>query len=328
MNEIDMVQAINGINEKYLSESEQYNSHSLIKIGYKAAIIAATILIAVPVCAFTINAFIHRDNVEHYIAGADLIEQRNPDAVMNQVMENDDFRVTLDMLLSDGHNAMIIYTAEAISETGREHFNRLRYWPQGCLSYADGSKGPVHTVQDTWIPYIFGSYSYEDLNEVRGNDGIRSSSIIECKGIDLEKEIHIDFYMNDVYSFAADYFYRKDPELSGIFHEGDQEIINYYDGIEFTASIAPNVTCNTLYSSDGRQIYMSSFELYADDPSVIPDLVAVTLIKDTGEKITLDKRDGSRHASISDDKSYLIFGEFVDPDEYVGVEVNGVEYFK
>ena len=328
MNEIDMVQAINGIDEKYLSESEKYNSHSLIKIGYKAAIIAATILIAVPVCAFTINMFLHRDSVEHYIAGAELIEQHNPDAVMNHVMENDDFRVTLDMLLSDGHNAMIIYTAEAISETGREHFNRLRYWPQGCLSYADGSKGPVHTVQDTWIPYIFGSYTYEDLNEVRGNDGIRSASIIECKGIDLEKEIHIDFYVNDVYSFAADYFYRKDPELSGIFHEGDQEIINYYDGIEFTASIAPNVTCNTLYSSDGRQIYMSSFELYADDPSLIPELSAVTFIKDTGERVTLERSNGRMRYCKSDDQAYLILGQIIDPDEYVGVEVNGVEYFK
>ncbi len=320
MNEIDMVQAINGIDEKFLSESEQFKSPKLIRIGYKAAIIAATILIAVPVCAFTIAAFLHRDNVEHYIAGADLIEQQCPDAVINQVTENDDFCVTLDALLSDGHNVMIIYTAEAISKTGREHFNRLRYWPQGYLSYADGSKGPVHT--------IFGSYSYEDLNEVREHNSIRSSSIIECKGIDLEKEIHVDLYMNDIYSFAADYFYGMDPELSGIIHEGDQEITNYYDGIGFTASFAPNVTCNTLYSSDGRQIYMSSFELYADDPSVIPDLVSVTLIKDTGERIILDKRDGSRHASISDDRSYLIFGEFIDPDEYTGVKVNGIEYWR
>lgn len=309
MNEIDMVQAINGIDEKYLSESEQYNSHTLIKIGYKAAIIAATILVAVPVCAFTINMFLNRDNVEHYIAGADLIEQHNPDAVMNQVMENDDFRVTLDMLLSDGHNVMIIYTAEAISETGRGHFNRLHYWPYGCLSYADGSKGPVHRIEDISIPYIFGSYGYENLNEIRGRDDIRKSSIIECDGIDLEKEIHVEFYMNDIHTFPGDY-------------------TNYFDGIGFTASFAPNVTCNTLYSSDGRQIYMSSFELYADDPSLIPELSAVTFIKDTGERVTLKRSDGRMHLCRSDDWAYLIFGEFIDPDEYVGVEVNRVEYFK
>ena len=328
MNEIDMVQAINGIDEKYISESENLTSVSWTKWSYIIAIIAAALLIAVPICAFTINAFLHRDNVEHYIAGADLIEQHNPDAVMNQVMENDDFRVTLDMLLSDGHNVMIIYTAEAISETGRGHFNRLHYWPYGCLSYADGSKGPGHRIEDISIPYIFGSYGYEDLSEIRGREDIRKSSIIECDGIDLEKEIHVEFYMNDIHTFAQDYFYGKDPELSDVFYGGDQEITNYFDGIGFTASFAPNVTCNTLYSSDGRQIYMSSFELYADDPSLIPELSAVTFIKDTGERVTLERSDGRMHSCKSDDRAYLIFGEFIDPDEYVGVEVNRVEYFK
>lgn len=328
MNEIDMVQAINGIDEKYISESENITNVSRKKRSYKIAIIAAALLIAVPICAFRINEFLHRDNVEHYIAGAELIEQQSPGAVLNYVMKNDDFRVTVDMLLSDGHNVMIIHTAEAISETGRGHFNRLHYWPYGCLSYADGSKGPCHRIEDISIPYIFGSYGYEDLNEIRGRDDIRKTSIIECDGIDLEKEIHMEFYMNDIHTFAQDYFYGKDPELSDVFIGGDQEITNYFDGIGFTASFAPNVTCNTLYSSDGRQIYMSSFELYADDPSLIPELSAVTFIKDTGQRVTLERSDGRMHLCKSDDRAYLIFGEFIDPDEYVGVEVNRVEYFK
>jgi hypothetical protein len=328
MNEIDMVQAINGIDEKYISESENITNVSRKKSSYKIAIIAAALLIAVPICAFRINEFLHRDNVEHYIAGAELIEQQSPGAVLNYVMKNDDFRVTVDMLLSDGHNVMIIHTAEAISETGRGHFNRMHYWPYGCLSYADGSKGPVHRIEDLSIPYIFGSYGYENLNEIRGRDDIRKTSIIECDGIDLEKEIHVEFYMNDIHTFAVDYFYGKDPELSDVFIGLDQEITNYFDGIGFTASFAPNVTCNTLYSSDGRQIYMSSFELYADDPSLIPELSAVTFIKDTGERVTLKRSDGRMHLNKSDDRAYLIFGEFIDPDEYVGVEVNGVEYFK
>ena len=328
MNEIDMVQAINGIDEKYISESENITNVSRKKRSYKIAIIAAALLIAVPICAFRINEFLHRDNVEHYIAGAELIEQQSPGAVLNYVMKNDDFCVTLDMLLSDGHNVMIIYTAEAISETGRGHFNRSHYWPYGCLSYADGSKGPGHRIQDISIPYIFGSYGYENLNEIRGREDIRKSSIIECDGIDLEKEIHVEFYMNDIHTFAQDYFYGKDPELSDVFYGGDQEITNYFDGIGFTASFAPNVTCNTLYSSDGRQIYMSSFELYADDPSLIPELSAVTFIKDTGERVTLERSNGRMHLCKSDDRAYLMLGEFIDPDEYVGVEVNGVEYFK
>lgn len=73
---------------------------------------------------------------------------------------------------------------------------------------------------------------------------------------------------------------------------------------------------------------MSSFQIYADDPSLIPELSTVTFIKDTGEKVTLKRRDGRMHSYQSDDQAYLIFVEFIDPDEYVGVEVNREEYFK
>ena len=321
MNEIDMVQAINGIDEKYLSESENITNVSRKKRSYKIAIIAAALLIAVPICAFRINEFLHRDNVEHYIAGAELIEQQSPGAVLNYVMKNDDFRVTVDMLLSDGHNAMIIYTAEAISENGREHFDRTHYWQQGYLSYADGSGEPA-------VPYILESYGYENLDENHDRDDIRTESIIDCNGIEPGKEINVEFSMNDGHPFAEDYFHERDPELSGMSDGDEQGIINYYEGIGFVASFAPNVPCNALYSSDGRRIYMSSFEIYSDDPALIPGLVGVNFIKDTGERISLERRDGKQHAYRSDERAYLIFGEFVDPDEYVGVEVNGVEYFK
>ena len=54
----------------------------------------------------------------------------------------------------------------------------------------------------------------------------------------------------------------------------------------------------------------------------------MNFIKDTGERISLERSDGKQHAYRSDERAYLIFGEFIDPNEYVGVEVNGVEYYK
>ena len=38
--------------------------------------------------------------------------------------------------------------------------------------------------------------------------------------------------------------------------------------------------------------------------------------------------DHNMNASSDKDRAYFVFGEFIDPDEYAGVEVNGVEFWK
>ena len=70
---------------------------------------------------------------------------------------------------------------------------------------------------------------------------------------------------------------------------------------------------------------MSAFELYSNDPSVIPGLCDITFLKDSGERIRFEMKDGRVHAQ---DNTCLVFGEFIDPNEYAGVEINGVEFWK
>ncbi|MBQ2101879.1 MAG: hypothetical protein II477_12550 [Lachnospiraceae bacterium] len=341
MNETDLIQAINGIDDKYLSESEEpYKKFGMIRNPYGLIIIAVAILaFVVPVGAVAIRHFLHRDNVEHYISGTDVVSLKNPNVIKNLMSENDDYRLTLDSLFSDGHNAMIIITSEAISENGQTRFNQNEfgiYLPSFCVKYADGNGGPYHhlTNPDIDLPVIETSYAYEYLEEVKDRDDMRFASIVNCRGIDLRKDIKLEMFECDRRSGDEwTYFIRRDPILAqnpivvARFTDDRADGINYLEGIEFIVNFAPNVTCNTLYDADGRQIFMSAFELYSDDPAVIPGLCDVTFIKDSGERVRYEISDRV-HASRDKDWACFVFGEFINPDEYAGVEVNGVEFWK
>jgi hypothetical protein len=150
-------------------------------------------------------------------------------------------------------------------------------------------------------------------------------------------------FANEGDFFYADrYFENQNPEIVARLADEPEDIINYLDGIEFTVNFTPNVTCNTLYDAEGRMIYLSPFELYTEDPHVFPRgvLCDVTFIKDSGERIIYDTKDGrtrgksggwfgSDFGSDTQKKGFacIFFGDFIDPNEFVGVEVNGVEYW-
>ncbi len=339
MNETDLIQAINGIDDKYLSESEEpYKKFGMIRNPYGLIIIAAAILaFVVPVGAAAIRYFHHRDNVEHYISGTDVVSLKNPDVIKNLTSENDDYRMTLDSLFSDGHNAMIIFTSEAISEKGKEHFNRLEtgiFMPSFCVKYADGSNGPSCHLKgmDIDFPIIVTSYGYEYVEEAKARYDKRSSSIVCCKGIDLSKDVKLELFANnDPLSSAVSYFYSRDPVAAKAFRDDPAATsMNDLNGIEFTVNLTPNVTCNALHDADGRQLFLSSFELYSNDPAMFPKtrLRDVTFIKDSGERMIFENIDGKARFFWDEDWACFIFGEFIDPNEFTGVEVDGVEFWK
>ena len=397
MNETDLIQAINGIDDRYLNESEElHKKRGRIRKPYVSVIIAAAILVvAIPVCAMKLYEFLHRDNmgqevpgtnmvqddIEHTIPGTDLAAQNqtndgtyllvdrndycltldelaaleNPDIIKNLVAKNDDYRLTLDALISDGHNVMILFTSEAISEYGKKHFKKLKvgrdfedyYSPAFCIKYADGLGGPSHhsTVSNVDFPIVEHSYVvFDHTEETKVQDDIRSQSFVGCRGLDLSKDVKLEMFANEDSLSANRYFENQNPEIVAKLADGPEDIINYLDGIEFTVNFTPNVTCNTLYDAEGRMIYLSPFELYTEDPDVFPRgvLCDITFIKDSGERIIYDTKDGrSRGKSgrmFSGEfeagmffgdffEAGMFFGDFIDPNEFVGVEVNGVEYW-
>ena len=292
---------------------------------------AAILVLAVPVCAIKIYNFLHRDNVEHYISGADEVSRKAPDVIQNLVTENGDYRVTLDALYSDGHSAMIILTTEAISENGQKHFHKTAdgiFMPSFCIKYANGSDGPSHHVTNPDIDYpiIGGGYVYEYMEEARARDDVRSAYVVNCRDIDLSKDVKLELFANENSLLDMQYFFNRDPILAKRFPDDSAKpIINYLEGMEFTVNFAPNVTCNALHDADGRQIFLSAFEIYSDDLTINPARCDVMFLKDSGERIRFDTKNDRVHGQ---DNRCIVFGEFIDPDEYIGVEVNGVEFWK
>lgn len=324
----DLMKAMNGIDEKYLSESEKIitKDRKLSKRTFKVAVsIAAAAALAIPVGAYAYNTFIHRDNVEQYLTNTELIEQQSPDAVKNYVTENDDYRITVDTVLSDGNIVMMVLTHEPKTDKGMQIKAHVGGCPGACITYADGSEGPFEQNGVPGIPMTRTLGGYADTKETDSVSYEKTVSLFSCKDIDLSREVKVEFFADERgRSGALKYFINRND--SG--YEGRNEL----EGLECTTSFAPNVKCVQLHSADGKTISMSSFDVYSDDPSVIcapnsdmiDDSANQFFITNSGEKKPLEQS----FISIGSDYGLIIYGEYVDLDGFKGVEINGVEYLK
>lgn len=318
----DLMSAMNGIDEKYLSESENYAKNnrkpkrSALKVAVSVA--AAVVVLAVPVGVYAYNTFVHRGNVEMYMSNAELIEQKSPAAVKNIVAENDDYKITVDSVLSDGNIVMMILTHEALTDKGLEiKEDHVHGCPGACITYADGSEGPFEQSGFDGVPVTGPVTAYAVSNET-------SVSIFSCKDIDLSKDVNVEFYSSERgWSGTLEYFTkRNDPD-----HSGDENLVNELDGLEFTTSFAQNVDCVQLQSADGKSISMSSFDVYSSDPSIITvsEDSEFFFITNDGDKKPFSEKKGCSQRS---DYGFVTYGEFIDINDYKGVEINGVEYMK
>lgn len=324
----DLMSAMNGIDEKYLSESENYakNNRKPKRSAFKVAVsvAAAVAVMAVPVGVYAYNTFVNRETVEQYVSNAELIEQKSPEAVKNIVTENDDYRITVDSVLSDGNIVMMILTHEALTDKGSQIKNHVGGCPGACITYADGSEGPFEQSGFDGVPMTGPITAYAVINETEFTGYDKSVSIFSCKDIDLSKDVNVEFYSSERgWSGALEYFTkRNDPD-----HSGDEGLVNELDGLEFTTSFAQNVDCVQLKSADGKSISMSSFDVYSSDPSIITvsEDSEFFFITNDGEKKPFSEKQGCSQRS---DCGFVIYGEFIDINDYKGIEINGVEYMK
>ena len=346
MNEYDIIRAMNGTEEHFVSEYAELTPKKGISIKRAirtGVIAAAAAALVIPAGAYVYSEFIHRDNVEHYIAGTELIEQQSPDAVKNYVMENDDYRITIDSALSDGHNVMMVLTHDAKTVKGLEIKNYGAN-PETYITYADGSAGPFKRTNrgDEPMTLYPSGYAYDDSDKSYfGFD--RTVSIFSCRDIDLNKDVKIEFFADIKERHSAELYYWRlyYPELLKSVipdFDLDKEITNDLDGMEFVTSFAPNVKCVPLYDENGTEIFMSAFEVYSEKGRVLAgennviDPYSFFLITNDGEKVTLDLENFTFNieSSVNNEsgENYVIYGRFIDPDEYQGVEVNGIRYLK
>ncbi len=257
-------------------------------------IIAAAVL-AVPVGA-AVSRMMHKENVEWYLKGSDRIEN-NPTAVKNYVMENKDFKITIDSQLSDGHNVMMIETREGKTSKGKNYLKEAMDF-RVKAKYADGTETAAGYwgIEDT-DGYAMGEHAQQGTAMVK---------VYSCKSIDTKKDITISY-----------------------FAYGEQEF-ETLKGFDYTTSFAPNVKSVELKSADGQKVVLSEFEIYSPDGKQIGERVEfgnvsknVSFIKESGEKYQISEE--NKTSALED---HIIFGEIIDPDEFKGVEINGVEYLK
>jgi len=311
----DIISRVTGKAEKEMTDTK-IKPKKKIKRRIITFLIAAAVL-AVPVGA-AVSRMAHKENVEWYLKGSDRIEN-NPTAVKNYVMQNEDFKITIDSQLSDGHNVMMIRTNEAKNSKAKEMLKN-GMGLSGVLytkaQYADGSDGP--NVNNTQAGAMCtGGYAFGE----HASSGDAEVVLISCKGIDLKKDIKLTYCQA-----------KGDVEGVEIGDEDNYEepYLEELEGFEFTTNFSPNVKSVELKSADGKKLVLSEFEIYSPDGMRIGDNIE---FREVSKHVSFIKSNGEKYQISEDNKTdanydYIIFGEIINVYDFKGVEINGVEYLK
>lgn len=295
----DIISRVTGKAEQEMTVTKA-NPKKKIKRRVISLIIAAAVLL--PVGAYAAGRLLHKDNVEWYLKGSERIEQ-NESAVKNYVMENEDFKITIDSQLSDGHNVMMIETYEGKTRYGRNYIYDMSDF--GAKSeYADGT--------EIDLDYTWGIEPIDSLRMRRGGhakSGDAKVRVYSCNGLNIQNDIKMTYY-----AFAGE--------------EGRTKL----DGFEFTTNFKPNVKSVELESADGKKLVLSEFEIYSPNNEKIGDQLG-DFIYAVSEKVSLIKTNGEKYHFSPENKTsaledHIIFGEIINVDDFKGVEINGVEYLK
>lgn len=263
--------------------------------------VAAAAFIAAAAGAVAGSAYIsyyHEHSVDKYAKNSSSTAiEFDYDAVSS---ENSHFRVTIDKVLCDGENVMMIVTVDSLD--GTSIFDAT---PE--MSYNIGGQ-PYYKA---WG----GGYGYYDSQDEL--DGKTYSYVeyfhpLDNIGYEFGREITINFCQLGY-----------NPNL---YNAGE----NMYEGISFDVMFKKNVKTADLYDSEGNKLMLSQFAIYTDEIPVFPE-------EDGGYKrdsFFYIANDGTRipHTDLpgtyGNNRTFLMFAEIIDIDDYKGIEVNGVEYLK
>ena len=317
MNGNDIMKAMGEIDEEYLKTSKMASIHGRkpAKKVFKVAIAAiAAAVLAIPLGVHAYNALIHRGSVEMYLENADKVEASGN--VENQIMENEHIRITLDTVLSDGYTALAIVTLDALDDYGK---NFVINHPFIMLRRLD--------TGEAVLP--IGSGGMDDWTEQIKNDSIKYYHEIILSKIDTVCDYEMIFYSDGIF---------KDEEDQGRSSALDENYIPVDNplGYDFIAKVnlKKNVDTVTLTGENGKKLILSQFEIISNDESL--DMIDVEhesfkLIKNDG---TFEvRRDFSGYGIDAETNhgeavSVMSFKKFIDLDEYTGVVIDGVKYFK
>lgn len=296
--------------------------HSKRFVGF---VIAAAVLGAgtIGAGAYAFAQFNNRQNVERYLGQETADKLENSGYAMNAVSENEHVRVTLDTVLSDGQSAEMILTLEKLDDKARD---MIRQRPDIRFSYGDTGEEFVPHGSST-------SIYYGDDRENDPKADIFSFMVrIPPTGTDFSRPVNI--------SFITEY----------------GEIIGVLEDIGFELDLTKNVETAQLISEDGTELTLSPFGIsgttqpYTEDGHY--DVFEIIMLKSDGScssvmdmNIDLTYSGGktvyfdSDQADPGDVTPYftdevddgffsLFLPTFFDIDDYIGIEIEGVQYLK
>ena len=278
------------------------------RLAVIAASIAAAAALTVSVGAL-VNYF-HQQSVDIFFPDASgtetasLIEEDSP-----LTSANEHFRITLDKTYFDGDNLTCIMTAESLDGTPMTVPDI-----QACHDgqFTAGSY-PLH--------YDMSGGEFRSLDLVRGTETpfVAHISEYELKRMGVAGGFE---------TLAGETYIRFGKYLGeGIF-----------DGIELRVNVEKNVDAAEVFSEDGDKLIMTQIGFYSDEISVLPKMSEIK----SGEphefpKIKLIRNDGTfkefkegdyPYSMWSDTWCYILLPEYIQLDDYTGIEVNGVRYLK
>ncbi|MBR6873640.1 MAG: hypothetical protein IKN17_09080 [Ruminococcus sp.] len=300
MNGFDLLDAMNGADERFINEAfdPAWKRRSRIR-KRKTIVIAAAAVAALAMSvtggAAAYKAFVHRDSVEYYYNEKMASDIERYGFAVGQVTENDHLRMTLESLMVDENFASGIVTVEYLDDAGRTAMENSNKWL--IMLDSNGNNIFHYTIGDDIPGPFFGHGMIENGSSDR-------------KAYTLELPLHDPY--SDTRSWSSDtvsvvFAEEKDIPLSPdeIFTAADIPS-SVFDGICLTINTEPNTDSVRLTADSGHKAVISQFAYdFQYDNAGVPFLE-----RGFPDEMTLCFKDGTRKA-LHFNREYNREGDFI-----------------
>ncbi len=323
MNGNDIMKAMTGINEEYLSESEitvtKNRKHSKgvfkLTVGIAAAVVIGTG--AIGAAAYNAGYRIEGGELVRKFYGEDAERLIGDDAVNDtETADNEHFVISMYSYLTDARTYSAIWCIEAKDEEAAQKLNDLGEYnvPTVQVRYSDG--------------YVANS-SYSVSTDRALNDDFHYYFYI--RGVfddDINGEVSFIINANGMPGINDDEFrlLPDDNTVLDIISEDDKSSA----GISFTVPTSSNVKTEKLTGDNGIELDISPlgityYHIGIDKPFECgaPQIIYSDGHRETVGDCEISQTENGWYYNILSESNKLL-----DTDNIIGVEINGVEYLR
>ena len=316
MNEHDIMKAMNGVDERFISEYECFTpkkSISVRRIVRTGVVIAAAAALMIPVGAYAYNQLTHRDKVSIYYTEDGVQKLEESGLVNGRTVENGQIRLTVDTEMCDGNYTSGMYTITALTDEAKEHIETV----QTRLVYADTGEE---------IPFTAGVLD-EDVTSEAASEYEQTRGFVypvNSAYIDHSRPMRLEFWE-----------WRETGETEGN-DPTVEKVYGFFEGIYFDLLTEPNVTSKVLRSDEGIGLILNPYGVislpedwkYPDGYDVTMDILSFVIISTDGERVELMNNERKLGWTGTPEKGnfYFNWGNILDVENISGIEINGVEY--